>query len=523
MARATIASTSRDSCRCHARAASASPPARAATSRSRAARSPRRIRSATASTTAGGGASSAVMGCVRVASDSPGHSASNGCGSSPDGGVGPPSRAPGLARLLARRQRLARLLAARRGDLRALARRLRLRGEPCDPGQRRPELRAAAREEALRLAGVGVEVVDRVEPRAGGRLGRLGIGGGVARGAEAAMELVLRDRELAGIGRSLGLVEEAAQRVVGTLGLAERLGCRARVLARRGSERAALLDEAAWGVAGIGRRRAASTGEPGPLAGRRLAPVGLRPVDRQRDGATRHGGARVGDRRPGSDREPGGGGPDVDGAHPWSRGRDRGLRAADRRPLGRRERRHRVEHARGHAGDGDARDRGGRRRGQRVRRGSAGARRGRVLARDGLGGSRRRGTRTDGYGRGRLHRDGDRRGRDAGAWAMERAFGSGRRSGPPPAPRPRVVGTTDPGPSFQAPSSGDPGTGTGLPEGEGSESVVLRRGLTEFGLIVTRTCPRGAGRDRRASAMAAPTAAPIIRPRARKAISDGLT
>jgi hypothetical protein len=79
------------------------------------------------------------------------------------------------------------------------------------------------------------------------------------------------------------------------------------------------------------------------------------------------------------------------------------------------------------------------------------------------------------------------------------------------------------GPSFQAPSSGEPGIGPAPVAPEGSESVVLRRGLTEFGEIVTRTCPRGAGRARRPSAMAAPTAAPRIRPMARKAISDGLT
>ena len=53
--------------------------------------------------------------------------------------------------------------------------------------------------------------------------------------------------------------------------------------------------------------------------------------------------------------------------------------------------------------------------------------------------------------------------------------------------------------------------------------VELRRGFTEFGAIVTRTSRRGAGRDRTASTMAAPTAAPRTMPRARKAISDGLT
>ena len=79
------------------------------------------------------------------------------------------------------------------------------------------------------------------------------------------------------------------------------------------------------------------------------------------------------------------------------------------------------------------------------------------------------------------------------------------------------------GPSFHAPSSGEPGIGLASAASDGSESVVLRRGLTEFGEIVTRTWPRGAGRARRPSAMAAPTAAPTIRPTARKAISDGLT
>ena len=215
-----------------------------------------------------------------------------------------PSAGVGAAASCARRASLASShaasdsrasLAPGRGHLRALARRLRLHREPLDPRQRGLELRAAAVEEPLRLACVRVEVVDRVQPRAGRRLGGLGIGRRVARRAEPAVELVLRHGQLARVGRLLRLVEEPAQRVVGALRLAKRLGGGARVLARGGGQRAAFLDEQAWRVAGV-RRDRSSGRSAGRLVRRRLAPVCLRTSDRHRDGAAREGRARAGAR-----------------------------------------------------------------------------------------------------------------------------------------------------------------------------------------------------------------------------------
>ena len=480
-------------------------PASAATSRSLAVRSPRRIRSATASATAGGAASCAARGWVRVASDSPGQSASNGCGSSAGVGAAALVRASRLARLLARGERLARLLAPGRGHLRALARRLRLHREPLDPRQRGLELCAAALEEPLRLACVRVQVVDRVQPCAGCRLGGLGIGRRVARRAEPAVELVLRHGQLARVGCLLRLVEQPVQGVVGPLRLAKRLGGGARVLARGGCQRAAFLDEQAWRVAGVRRDRSPG-GSAGRLVRRRLAPVRLRTIDRHRDGAAREGRAWVGHGRARPDGEPGGRGPDVDGAD----ARDR--RASERRGTGRRGAARVGALEVGERRDGSRTPRATRRAGStgtaaaeasgygtpppppelaggywRVV-GGAGRWAGSAVAPPGCAGTAAGAPGPTGT--------------DAAAWTGTATAvagtpaagdGTGVRTG-------TAIGVgagadaggsvgDGAGPSFQAPSSGEPGIGPVPAARDGSESVVLRRGLTEFGEIVTRTCP----------------------------------
>ena len=445
-------------------------------------------------------------------------------------------RASRLARLLARGERLARLLAPRRGQLCALARRLRLHGEPLDPRQRGLELCAAALEEPLRLAGVRVEVVDRIQPCAGCRLGGLGIGRRVARRAEPAVELVLRHGQLARVGCLLRLVEEPVQGVVGALRLAKRLGGGARVLARGGGQRAAFLDEQAWRVAGVRRDRSPG-GSAGRLVRRCLAPVrrarsigtAMAPPARVGRGSATGGRGRtaspaaVAPTSTALTRGAWGVGVAGDGRHGTARsarsrsvsgatGRGRrGRRGVRDRRAPRQPRRAGTAPRHHHPGGGRVLARGGRRRalgrlggGPARLRAPRPARRGRPGRTPPPGRGRRppsRGRRRRRWN-GRSDRDGDRRRRRR------------RRGG--------AVGDGV-GPSFQAPSSGEPGIGPVPAARDGSESVVLRRGLTEFGEIVTRTSPRGAGRARRPSAMAAPTAAPTIRPMARKAISDGLT
>ena len=77
--------------------------------------------------------------------------------------------------------------------------------------------------------------------------------------------------------------------------------------------------------------------------------------------------------------------------------------------------------------------------------------------------------------------------------------------------------------SGHAASSGEPGGDGRLQAAVGSASVTDRRAPIEFGTIVIRTSRRWAGRARPTTRNAAPSAPPRTRPRARKAISDGLT
>ena len=180
MARPVIAPTSCAIRVCHARSASASPAPSAAMSRSRAPRSPRRIRTTTGEP-------------PNAASWTDGTWRSNEPAPSPGmpAGAGPSSTSVG------RRGRLRlfdpparedlRLLAGRQLGLRLAARDLGVGGaDPCgvglhphalEPRQCRAELRGPRLGQAQGVPGPDVQVVDLREPLAGGRLGVVGPAG----------------------------------------------------------------------------------------------------------------------------------------------------------------------------------------------------------------------------------------------------------------------------------------------------------------------------------------------------------
>ena len=79
------------------------------------------------------------------------------------------------------------------------------------------------------------------------------------------------------------------------------------------------------------------------------------------------------------------------------------------------------------------------------------------------------------------------------------------------------------GPSSRASADGDPGRGPSSWKPFGVDRVPPRRLGIAFGVIVRRTSRLGTGRRFIAWMMAAPTAVPSTMPRARNAISEGLT